>query len=424
MTDTICSAAAGSADADDQGPAPPLLELRDGVPPVVATGAALRATVEAMAAGTGPVAVDAERASGYRYGQRAYLVQLRRGGSGTALVDPVRCPDLSELDRALEDAEWVLHAAGQDLPCLAELGLAPRALFDTELAGRLAGFPRVSLGAMVESVLGYRLEKAHSSGDWSQRPLPEPWLRYAALDVEALIELRDALEAELERQGKLSYAREEFAAQVAAPPAAPRPDPWRRTTGIHRVRNRRQLAAVRELWHTRDAMARDRNLAPGRVLPDAALMAAALALPEDSAGLLELAPFRGRATRRHAATWLAALASARSVADSALPPSSAGGNGPPSTNRWADRDPAAAARLAIVRAAVAAVAERSRIPAENLLAPDTIRALAWAPPTPVDRAAVVSALRTRGARNWQVELTEGAVTAALISAGAEPSAAN
>ena len=173
----------------------------------------------ALAAGTGPIAVDAERASGYRYGQRAYLVQIRRSGSGSFLVDPVAFDDLSPLADAINDAEWVLHAASQDLPCLAEIGLRPRELFDTELAGRLLGHPRVGLGAMTESVLGIGLEKGHAAADWSTRPLPEDWLRYAALDVEVLIDLRDALAAELDAAGKTEWARQEFAAIVAAPPA-------------------------------------------------------------------------------------------------------------------------------------------------------------------------------------------------------------
>jgi hypothetical protein len=67
-------------------PKAPLLELRDGLTPVVDTEEALAATVEALRAGTGPVAIDAERASGYRYSARAYLVQIRREGSGTHLV--------------------------------------------------------------------------------------------------------------------------------------------------------------------------------------------------------------------------------------------------------------------------------------------------------------------------------------------------
>ncbi|MEO7745572.1 MAG: ribonuclease D, partial [Actinomycetota bacterium] len=73
-------------------PPTPLLTPREGVPDVVTDERALRRCVAALESGTGPVAVDAERASGYRYGQAAYLVQLRREGSGTWLIDPVACP--------------------------------------------------------------------------------------------------------------------------------------------------------------------------------------------------------------------------------------------------------------------------------------------------------------------------------------------
>ncbi len=208
----------------------------------------MAATVAAFAAGTGPVAIDAERASGYRYSARAYLVQLRREGSGTALVDPIAFDDLADLQAALGDTEWILHAATQDLPCLAEIGLRPTTLFDTELAGRLLGYPRVGLATLVETVVGRSLRKEHSAVDWSTRPLPVPWLEYAALDVEALVELREALGRELEETGKAEWARQEFEHLVTAAPSGPRQEPWRRTSGMHRARGRRALAAVRELW--------------------------------------------------------------------------------------------------------------------------------------------------------------------------------
>ena len=254
-----------------------LLEPREGLPPVIATPEDLAAAVERLAAGTGPVAVDAERAAGYRYGQRAYLVQLRRAGAGTVLIDPVGAPDLSGLDAALADVEAVLHAASQDLPCLAEIGYRPRELFDTELAGRLLGYPRVALGTMLDEVLGFRLAKEHSAADWSIRPLPTEMLKYAALDVEILTELRDALAEQLDAEGKTEWARQEFAAIAAAPPPPPRIDPWRRTSGIHKVRTRRSLAVVRELWQERDEVAREADLSPRRVLADQAIIEAARA---------------------------------------------------------------------------------------------------------------------------------------------------
>ena len=391
----------------------PLLAPSEGVPPVVETAAALDEVVARFAAGTGPTAVDAERASGYRYSQRAYLVQLRRAGAGTALIDPLGCPDLSQLSEAVADDEWVLHAASQDLACLAEVGLVPTRIFDTELAGRLSGFDRVGLGAMVERVLGLRLEKGHSAADWSTRPLPEAWLVYAALDVEVLVELRDRLEQELRAQGKLELAREEFEAVRQAPAPAPRTDPWRRTSGIHRMRNRRQLAAVRALWEVRDDMARRRDIAPGRILPDSALVAAVQADPQTPAALLALPVFGGRSTRRHVDTWFGALQAARALPEDALPSPVPPGDAPPQANRWAERDPVAARRLARVRAVVTGLAEELRMPQENLVQPEAVRRLAWTPPDPVDEDAVAAALRAHGAREWQVLRVAEPLTEAL-----------
>jgi ribonuclease D len=393
----------------------PLLEPRDGLPPLIVADDELAVATRRLADGHGPVAVDAERASGFRYGHRAFLVQLRRRGAGTVLIDPVACPDLSGIDAALADAEVVIHAASQDLPCLADLGYRPRLLFDTELAGRLLGYPRVGLGTLVESVLGLALEKSHSAADWSTRPLPDEWLRYAALDVEVLVELRDALAQRLAEQGKAEWARQEFAAVLSAQPTAPRPEPWRRTSGIHRVRSRRGLAIVRELWLERDKIARRRDLSPTRVLPDAAIVEAARSLPGESGDLAGIAGFSGRGARRHAPEWRRAVGRARAQSDRALPAvSSRPSDGPPPAHRWLERDPQAATRLTAVRAVVAALADEHNLPAENLLPPDAVRRLAWQPPEPVSPDSVGAALAGYGARQWQVDLTSLPIAKALL----------
>ena len=409
------------SEVNGSGATVPLLEPRDGLPPVLETGAALAEATGRLEHGQGPVAVDAERASGYRYGQRAYLVQLRRAGAGTVLIDPIACPDLSGVDAALQDTEAILHAASQDLPCLAEVGFRPRQLFDTELAGRLLGYPRVALGTLVEEVLGFHLEKGHSAADWSIRPLREELLRYAALDVEVLIELRDALAAELADQGKTEWARQEFAAVLTAKPAAARADPWRRTSGIHRVQSRRGLGVVRELWAARDRIAQAADLSPRRVLPDSAIVEAARSLPANHQQLARISGFVGRQARRHEKDWLAAITKARTTADSDLPDAAGGPvpSGPPPAHRWAERDPAAAARLAAARATVTAIAEANKLPVENLLAPDALRRLSWDPPQPTDEESVALALAGYGARPWQVELTAGPITSALQDAPAD-----
>jgi len=381
---------------------PPRLVLTEGVPEVVADERQLRVAAGAIAAGQGPVAVDAERASGHRYGNRAYLVQLRREGSGTWLLDPVACPDLAPVAEGIGDAEWVLHAATQDLPCLAEVGLRPQRLFDTELGARLAGLPRVGLGAAVEHYLGFSLAKEHSAVDWSRRPLPEPWLRYAALDVEVLVQLRQAIDADLQRQAKAQWAREEFDALLTFTGPAPRVDPWRRTSGLHKVRKRRGIAVLRELWYARDRIAQRRDISPGRVLSDAALIEMAINPPGSVAALTGRRELRA-AARNHR-EWFAAIDRAMAIPESHLPPIALPGNGPPPPRLWPDRDPQASVRLSRARDALAAFAQDHDLPLENLLGPEVLRRLVWTPPSPPTQQAIEAQLSALGARHWQVAI--------------------
>ncbi len=389
----------------------PLLMPSDGVPPVVIDERRLVEAAEAIAAGEGPVAIDAERASGHRYGQRAYLIQLRRRGSGSWLIDPIACPDLSPIAQGIGHAEWVLHAATQDLACLSEVGLRPSALFDTELGARLVGLPRVGLGAAVEHYLGLSLAKEHSAVDWSTRPLPEPWLRYAALDVEVLVELRDAIAADLHEQGKTEWALEEFAALTLFEGPPVRVDPWRRTSGMHKVRKRRGVAMVRELWHTRDRLAEQRDTSPGRVLRDSVIVDLALAAPESPADIEGVRDLRS--ARRNVKAWLEAIHRARSLPESELPALTLQGVGPPPPRAWADRDPVAAARLAQTREELAAFCEEHRVPVENVLTPDILRRVLWSPPDDPSEAAVGLALSEMGARPWQIKIVAPMIVGAL-----------
>lgn len=392
----------------------PLLRPREGTPAPIADGPTLRTLADALAAGSGPIAVDAERASGFRYGSRAFLVQLRRAGVGTALIDPVPFGDLSVLAPAMADAEWIVHAATQDLPCLAEIGLVPKRLFDTELAGRLAGLPKVGLGPLTEQMLGFHLAKGHGADDWSRRPLTPDLLDYAALDVELLIELRDAMAALLASAGKLEWAEQEFAAIITAPPPEPKADPWRRTSGIHSIADRRALAAIRELWTARDEFAQARDIAPHRVLPDSAIVAAATALPTTVEELTALPVFRGQAQRRQANRWLAAITQARRIPASELPPRRLPAHGPPSPSNWAKKEPDAAARLAAARTGLAELSEQVSVPVENLATPRLVRDILWQPPADGD---VAAAMAVGGARPWQIALVAPVLALALDARG-------
>jgi len=394
------------------------------------TASSIEAAAALLDRGSGPFAVDAERASGFRYSNRAYLIQIRRANAGTVLIDPVShggdpLTVLQPVAEVLGQDEWILHSADQDLPCLAEVGLRPPVLYDTELAGRLAGFDRVNLATMVQRLLGFGLAKGHGAADWSKRPLPMEWLNYAALDVELLIELRAAIAEVLAEQGKTDWAVEEFEYlrswddREAAPAA--RRERWRRTSGIHRIRDPQRLAAVRELWTTRDRIAQRRDIAPRRILPDSAIIDAAIADPKTVDDLIALPVFGGRNQRRNAAMWLGALETARESRD--RPDEGEANNVPPPPARWGRRKPEAAARLEAARAGLSDVSERVGVPAENLILPELVRRLCWDWETIAasahndPTAAVDEFLRLGQARTWQRELVDPVLAAALTQAG-------
>jgi ribonuclease D len=368
--------------------------------------------VQQIAAGTGPVAVDAERASGYRYSQRAYLIQLYRDGAGTYLFDPPAIGDFSELAAVIRDEEWVLHAASQDLACLREVGLHPNRIFDTELGARLAGLPRVGLGAVVEELLGIKLAKEHSAADWSTRPLPESWLVYAALDVQLLVRLRTEIAALLVEAGKKELAEQEFDAVRTKEPKPLAAEPWRRLSGMHALRTPRSLAVARALWQARDEYAQEVDTASGRLLPDASIVAAAQALPRTRGELMKIKEFTGRASRTQLPRWLAAIEEGMAAED--LPPLRVPGDSIPPARAWSDRNPEADRRLRAAKAQITSLSDRVAIPVENVLTPELLRRVAWAPPQPITTETIGEALESGGARPWQIDATAQLIADAFV----------
>ena len=387
-------------------------------PFVVDTAEGLESAIAQLQQGTGPFGVDAERASGFRYSNRAYLIQVSRRGGGNHLIDPTAFANLDDLNALLSTDEWILHAATQDLACLAEVGLTPTALFDTELGSRLAGLPRVGLAAVTAELLGLHLAKEHSAADWSTRPLPESWLTYAALDVEYLPELRDALFERLESAGKTEIAHQEFANLLTWAPAPARTDPWRRLSQIQSLSTQRQLAVARELWTERDTMAQERDSGPGRLVPDRALVAAARTLPTSKGQLAGMRDFTGRESRKELDRWWAAIS--RGMATDDLPPMRVRGTGLSTPRNWKERHPEAYARFACTREELVSLAASLDIPVENILAPDTVRRLCWEPPSAVDEVSITTSLREFGARQWQIDACAHLIVECFHTAAADP----
>jgi ribonuclease D len=382
----------------------------------------LEEAVATLAAGTGPFAVDAERASGFKYSQRAYLVQVYRSGSPIYLIDPAAIAPTSDpkpfaaLADVMSSDAWILHAASQDIPCLREMGLVPPALFDTELGSRIAGLDRVGLGAVTEALLGLRLAKEHSAVDWSTRPLANDWLNYAALDVDVLFELWAAVESVLVERNKLEWARQEFAATLAAQPKAAKVDKWRGMTGLHEVKDAKKLAVARELWTAREALAVKLDVSPGRLIPDSSIVNVVKETPKSKPQLAGNRSFVGRASRSYLDTWWKAIEDGINSRD--LPALKIAATGIPNHRIWPSRFPEADRRLKIIRPLIAELAEKHGLPVENVLTPDYLRTICFEPPA-FELSSVAEALRALGAREWQVELTGQLIVDGLIASLAE-----
>ena len=403
----------------------PLLQHPRAATRLIADEIALQEAVAVLKATTGPIAIDAERASGFKYSQRAYLIQVRAETSDVFLIDPVATPEMAaskafqQLAAVLKDREWILHAATQDLPCLNEIGLYPGSIFDTELAGRLAGAPRVGLGSLTESLLQFRLAKEHSAADWSTRPLPEAWLNYAALDVDVLHELAEAVKELLNQQGKLDWANQEFASLMSFKPKPQRIDKWRGITGLHKVQDRLSHEIARQLWTARESLAQKMDVAPGRLIPDSSILAAATQKPKTRPELAAMKSFSGRASRAYLDLWWDAVHSALKATElPSLKPEKT--DAIPNHRNWITKFPEADRRLKFAKASLIELSEQKLVPLENLLTPEILRQVSFTPPENLLRETLAERLHELGARNWQVELAAQLIVDAFILAKTAP----
>jgi ribonuclease D len=359
------------------------------------------------------VGVDAERASGFRYSQRAYLLQVSTEDV-IWLMDPLELDSQAahwqnELASALADTTWILHAATQDLPNLAELGIYPSSLYDTEVAARLTGLERFGLASICSELLGLELAKEHSAADWSQRPLTAEMLTYAALDVDVLFDLRAALDQRLMDSGRHEWALQEFQHLLNFRPRVKFGQPWQHITGFNKLKRVEQQRAAASLWLVRDREAQALDVAPGRLIPDRSLIAAALTLPKTKQDLAKLKEFQGRASRSKLDLWWQAIAES-STLDVSVDRDE---NGIPNHRSWQRRWPEAYDRLQRARAQIAELATELGLTQENLLAPEVLRKICWLP----TEQSVAEQLRDHGAREWQIEIVQQPLSAVLARQG-------
>ena len=374
----------------------------------------LRVFLKALAEDSRPIALDAERASGFRYGQKAYLLQVAIRDKAIYLIDPVAEFDSQTWERfltAVSNKTWIIHAASQDLPCLIEMRITPSKILDTELAARLLGLPRVALGTITEHYLKLKLAKEHSAVDWSERPLPQAWLNYAALDVDVLFELWDAVEQDLKEQAKSEIAEAEFNYLLVPNMKEPKIDRWRTTTGLHEVKDQRALTIAKHLWEAREELAFEKDIAPGRLIPDASIVAATKAEPKTRSELAALRSFSGRGSRTFIDIWWKAIqdgATTKNLIE--LRPKS---TGIPNHRNWPQKFPEAHARLMASKALLLEIATTVQIPQENILNPELLRQICFEPPLALTVETVSEALRAKRVREWQIELVAEPLTETL-----------
>ncbi len=383
---------------------------------LVETDEGLAAALKVITESQEPLAIDAERASGFRYGQRAYLLQVGVSGKAIFLIDPVAEYSAglwTELKVVLSTKPWIIHAASQDIPCLAELGITPKEILDTELGSRILGLPRVSLGTITEHYLSLKLAKEHSAVDWSERPLRQEWLEYAALDVDVLHELWSCVEADLIANSKMEIAKEEFHFLTIPQSKPPKIDRWRSLTGLHEIKDARSLTIAKHMWEAREKLAMDRDYAPGRLIPDAAIVAAVKALPKSKSELSSLRSFTGKASRTFLDTWWDAYTSGTTTKD--LVELRVKATGIPNHRNWPQKFPEANSRLIAVKAVIADLSAAMSIPPENILSPEIARAICFEPPQVLSAETIGEFLRSKNARNWQIQTVADLFVEALAT---------
>ncbi len=383
---------------------------------LVETDEGLAAALKVITESQDALAIDAERASGFRYGQRAYLLQVGVSGKAIFLIDPVAeySAELwTELKDLLSSKPWIIHAASQDIPCLAELGITPKELLDTELGSRILGLPRVSLGTITEHYLSLKLAKEHSAVDWSERPLRQEWLEYAALDVDVLHELWSCVEADLIANSKMEIAKEEFQFLTIPQSKLPKIDRWRSLTGLHEIKDARSLTIAKHMWEAREKLAMDRDYAPGRLIPDAAIVAAVKALPKSKSELSSLRSFTGKASRSFLDTWWDAYTLGTTTKD--LVELRVKATGIPNHRNWPQKFPEANSRLIAVKAVIADLSAAMSIPPENILSPEISRAICFEPPQELSAETIGEFLRSKNARSWQIQTVADLFVEALAT---------
>ena len=348
------------------------------------------------------IALDTEGASYHRFVDRIYLLQLSTRDR-SAILDPLPIGTPEGLGRLLEspDVEVVFHDADYDLRLLRQdYGWRVNNIFDTRVAAQLLGLKAFGLAALLERYFGVKLDKKHQRADWSMRPLTRDMLAYAAQDTAYLLELRDRLKEELERAGRMAWAREEFErledTQWAPEDAS---QSFLKLKGARDL-TRRELAILRELVPWRDQVAAAQDRATFRVIGNEQLLAIARQQPQSTEALLAIKGVPRGLVESRGTELLAAIRRGIDCAESQLPRF-------PKAPRW-DRDPDFDTRVSALKTVRDAAAQRLDMDPGVLCSRDRLEAVARKNPQSLAELDEVTELR-----RWQRAVLGEAFVGAL-----------
>lgn len=248
------------------------------------------------------VALDTEFLREKTYYPKFCLLQIAAPG-WVACVDPLAIADLSPLFEAIYNPGIVkvLHSCRQDLEIFFQItGRIPGPIFDTQIAAPLLGFQENPGYAMlVSSFLNINLNKAHTRTDWTQRPLSEDQIQYAADDVIYLCKIYTMMCEQLEKLGRLNWLESDFA--LLNNPELYQLSPenaWLKIRGKNKLTGR-QLSILQSLCEWREQTAQTENKPRNWLFPDDMLLELAKLQPVNLSDLGKIRSINERSVNRY-----------------------------------------------------------------------------------------------------------------------------
>ncbi len=276
------------------------------------------------------ITVDTEFMRENTFWPELCLVQIADSEEAAA-IDPlapgIDLKPLLDLLVENEDVLKVFHAAGQDVEIIFNLTQkTPYPIFDTQIASMaISQSEQIGYSNLVESWLGFSVDKGARFTDWSRRPLTERQVEYAIGDVTHLAQIFPRMLKRLIKTGRGAWLDAEM--DKLADPANYRSDPenmWQRIRAPSR--NAAVLGRLRALAAWREVEAMDKNIPRGRIARDETLADIAGHPPQQQADLAKVrglsAGWRDNEIGRR---MMAALDGARPLTDDEIPARAARG---------------------------------------------------------------------------------------------------